>query len=132
MDLIRAIASCIAYAEAGPDWWTKSDPSELPVRDHNPGDLRAVPADPTVKTVAGFAVAVDDQHGVADLIHQLALDIARGQTLPQLITSWAPASDGNNTANYIAETQRRLASVGFNIDPNKALLYQMEPLVEIP
>ena len=133
IDLITAIASAIAYSEAGPNWWSKRDAAQLPVRNHNPGDLRAVPADPTGKCVAGFAVCADDAHGVADTIHQIALDIARGQTFRQLMAGWAPAADGNNQVAYFAENLRRVkAMTGIELDPDKALLYYLPALVMTP
>jgi hypothetical protein len=108
--LIEAIANAIATAEgffvAG----------ALPSRHNNPGDLRAAPwlVHPVVAN--GFWTATSVAQGVSGLLHQIALDIARGQNLQQLITSWAPPSDGNNTDNYINETLRRLKAQGFDID----------------
>ncbi len=39
--------------------------------------------------------------GVAGAAHVVALRIAMGQSLRQIISAWAPPSDGNNTEVYI-------------------------------
>lgn len=115
MGLIEAIANAIASAEgffvAG----------ALPQRNNNPGDLRSAPWLTHPVVTNGFWTANSIGAGVAGLLHQIALDIARGQSLQQLIYSWAPPSDGNNTANYLKETVRRLAAQGYEIDPAKPL-----------
>ena len=123
--LIEAIANAIASAEgffvAG----------ALPNRNNNPGDLRAAPwlTHPAVSN--GFWTANSVGAGVAGLLHQIALDIARGQSLRQFIYAWAPPSDGNNTANYLNETVRRLAAQGFTIDPEKPLQEYLE-VINVP
>lgn len=108
--LIEAIANAIATAEgffvAG----------TLPNRNNNPGDLRNAPWLVHPVVAGGFWTANSVGAGVAGLLHQIALDIARGQSLQQLITSWAPPSGGNNTDNYINETLRRLKLQGWDID----------------
>jgi hypothetical protein len=43
--------------------------------------------------------------GIAAGYRQLWADIARGDSLRALITSWAPANE-NNTANYLANVQK--------------------------
>lgn len=93
----------------------------LPQRNHNPGDLRAAPWLQHPVVSGGFWQAPSDAAGIAGLQHQIALDIARGMTLRQLITAWAPPSDGNNTRNYLAETLRRLTVQGLSIDPDTPL-----------
>ena len=79
----------------------------LPNTDNNPGDLRLAPwvAHPTV--VGGFWHPTSLAQGVAGLYHQLALDIARGWSLREMVYSYAPPTDGNNSANYLKETGRR-------------------------
>jgi hypothetical protein len=113
--LIEAIANAIASAEG---FFVNG---ALPSRNNNPGDLRAAPWLQHPVVAGGFWTAPSVGAGCAGLLHQIALDIARGQSLQQLIYSWAPPSDGNNTANYLSETVRRLASQGFSIDPAKPL-----------
>jgi hypothetical protein len=95
-DLLYRLASGIATIEgffvAG----------SLPARNNNPGDLRAAPwlAHQTVKD---FWQAPSLAMGIAGLYHQIALDVARGYTLRQMVTTWAPPSDGNNTERYVSD-----------------------------
>lgn len=88
----------------------------LPNTDNNPGDLRLAPwvQHPTVK--AGFWRPTSLQEGIAGLYHQLALDIARGQSLRQLVYTYAPPSDGNNSLNYLNETGRRIGIAPTDFD----------------
>jgi len=123
--LIEAIANAIATAEG---FFVNGT---LPARDNNPGDLRAAPWLQHPVVAGGFWNASSVGAGVAGLLHQIALDVARGQSLRQLIYAWAPPSDGNNTANYLTETVRRLAAQGFTIDPEKPLQEYLT-LVNIP
>lgn len=50
----------------------------------------------------GFWVPRSRAEGVAGAAHLVTLKIAEGFSLSQLIGIWAPPSDGNNTAVYIA------------------------------
>jgi hypothetical protein len=102
VDLIGKLASAISTAEG---FWVDGS---LPARDNNPGDLRQAPwlHNPTLQH--GFWVAPSKQAGIAGLMHQIALDIARGWTLRKLIETYAPPSDGNATENYLKETCRRV------------------------
>ena len=90
--------------------------NSLPSRMFNPGDLRGAPWLPKPNLVNGFIQFDSVAQGVAGLVHQLALDIARGQSIQQLIYGYAPPSDGNNSENYLLETCRRMG-----IDPGKDL-----------
>jgi hypothetical protein len=101
-DFLYRLASAIATAEG---FFTDGT---LPRRDNNPGDLRAAPWLIHPVIVAGFWNAASVAEGIAGIYHQLALDIARGWTLRELISAWAPETDGNNTENYIKETARRV------------------------
>lgn len=83
----------------------------LPQRNHNPGNLRASFLE-RPKDKRGFVRFASREEGIAALIHQLAKDIARGLTLRQLISKYAPPNE-NNTENYIRETARR---VGIDAD----------------
>jgi hypothetical protein len=67
----------------------------------NPGNLRAAPWFLTQVIENGYWKPPSRQAGVAGCAHQVALNIARGYTLTQLISAWAPPSDGNATATYI-------------------------------
>ena len=109
-DLIFRLASAIATGEG---FFVNGS---LPARDNNPGDLRAAPWLTNPSVAHGFWVARSLPEGIAGLYHQIALDVARGYTLRQLISAWAPHSDGNNTASYISETARRTG-----LDPDTPL-----------
>jgi hypothetical protein len=100
-DLLFRLASAIATAEG---FFVEG---VVPQLDNSPGDLRAAPwlKNPALKH--GFWVARSVAEGVGGLYHQLALDIARGFTLRQLIYAWAPPNDANRTENYLKETARR-------------------------
>lgn len=119
-DLLYKLASAIASAEG------YFVPGSLPARNNNPGDLRAAPWLPSPKIVNNFWSASSPAQGIAGLYHQLALDIARGQSLRQLVTSWAPPTE-NNTANYLAETARRVGIT--NVDQP---LQELLEIVHIP
>jgi hypothetical protein len=71
----------------------------------NPGNLRGAPwrLNPTI--LHGFWVPNSRAEGVAGAAHVVALHIAEGNSLTQLISIWAPASDNNDTAAYIANVK---------------------------
>lgn len=73
----------------------------MPTDYPNPGNLRAAPwrIAPTIEK--GFWKPATRKEGIAGAAHVVALRIARGETLTQLITAWAPPSDGNATDAYI-------------------------------
>lgn len=102
IDLIGKIASAIARQEG---FFDAID--SRPKIDCNPGDLRAAPWLTHPKQDGGYWRADSDAEGNAGLFHQIALDIARGMTLRQLINSWAPASDGaNQPTTYLANVMK--------------------------
>jgi len=96
--LAGAIATAEGFFVAG----------SLPQRLNNPGDLRQAPWLQNPVLEHGFWAAPSLAAGIAGLYHQLALDVSRGWTLRQLISTYAPPGDNNNTENYIRETARRL------------------------
>ncbi len=96
-DLLGKLCRAIAQQEG---YFANGD--NLPKRNKNPGDLRAAPWLPSPKIVNGYWVADSDAMGIAGLYHQVALNVARGYTLRKLLQAWAPASDGNNEATYLA------------------------------
>ncbi len=98
--LLDAICSAIAGQEG---WWL---PESRPRRNNNPGDLRGAPWLVKPQMDGGYWKADSQAQGIAGLYHQVALDIARGYSLTQLLNAWAPASDGNNPAAYIAAVQK--------------------------
>lgn len=71
----------------------------------NPGNLRSAPwlFKPTI--LNNFWVPASRAVGVAGAAHCVALRIARGESLRQLISAWAPAGDHNNTEAYIAHVK---------------------------
>jgi hypothetical protein len=71
----------------------------------NPGNLRAAPwlANPVIHN--GYWRPNTRAEGVAGAAHVVALHIAKGDSLTQLISIWAPASDGNPTDAYLANVK---------------------------
>jgi len=102
MNLIYIIASAIATQEG---FYSLNSVAS---RNHNPGNLRDAPwlGNTRPKDKNGFVTFASESEGVAGMYHQIALDIARGDTLRQLISKWAPPSE-NDTGNYLEETIRR-------------------------
>jgi hypothetical protein len=102
----------------------------LPNRDDNPGDLRLAPWVQHPVVQGGFWRPDSIEEGIAGLYHQLALDIARGQTLRQLVYAYAPPGDNNNSENYLTETVRRMGmETG---DADSPLWTFLSPLEQIP
>ena len=89
-DLITRIVNAIIRQEGNsPNSW-------------NPGNLRGAPWYPQpIISTGGFWIPPSRNAGVAGAAHVVALRIAEGQSLAQLISAWAPESDGNATAAYI-------------------------------
>ena len=110
-DLVERIFNAILRQEGMPSDWT------------NPGNLVACPWFPylgpmdgpvlpqrypdgtVVQFLDGFWNPPTRAIGIAGGGHCVALRIAEGQTLTQLISAWAPAADGNATAIYIANVK---------------------------
>ena len=98
-DLVARITNAIFRQEGMPADYT------------NPGNLRACPwlaGTPYGKIIPmqnGFWLPPTRAQGVAGAQHVVALHIAEGNTLAQLISIWAPASDNNNTVAYIANVK---------------------------
>jgi hypothetical protein len=93
-DLIERIVNAIIRQEGMP--------ADYP----NPGNLRAAPwISSNVVMHNGFWLPSSRAQGVAGAAHVVALRIAEGQTLRQLISAWAPPSDGNQTELYISHVQ---------------------------
>lgn len=88
-DLIQRIVAAIIRQEG------------MAASNTNPGNLRAAPwaAHPVI--VSGFWRPATRQEGIAGLAHLVALRIAQGYSLAQLISSYAPASDHNRTDIYM-------------------------------
>jgi len=76
-DLIQRIVEAIIRQEGMPSNWT------------NPGNLRAAPwlSNPVIHN--GFWIPVSRSQGIAGIAHCVALRIAMGENLAQLISAWA-------------------------------------------
>ncbi|MDE2467646.1 MAG: hypothetical protein KGL35_02600 [Bradyrhizobium sp.] len=84
------------------------------IRNHNPGNLKFAGQKGAGKDAQGFATFGSDAAGMAALANQLQLYSARGvNTVASIISKYAPASDHNNTAAYIADVAGKLG-VGAN------------------
>lgn len=71
----------------------------------NPLNLRGAPWLPNPLIAAGFWKPATRAEGIAGGAHQIALNIARGYSLARHISTFAPSSDGNDTAAYIANVK---------------------------
>jgi hypothetical protein len=84
--------------------WDNPDPTVVPRRLENPGDLiyagqlGATPVKIGDHVFAKFATAWE---GIVAGYRQLYADIAKGWSLRQVIMSWAPPTE-NNSATYLA------------------------------
>ena len=96
-DLIQRLVAAIFRQEGMPPDYT------------NPGNLRGAPWMKVPTLIRGangtFWNPASRAIGVAGAAHVVALRIAEGQTLTQLISAWAPPGDHNNTATYIANVK---------------------------
>lgn len=70
----------------------------------NPLNLRSAPWKTGAIVVKGFWAPSSRQEGIAGGAHQVALNIARGLTLAEHISRFAPPNE-NDTATYIANVK---------------------------
>lgn len=85
-------------------------PGSIAYTNNNPGNLVYVGQPGATPGVGGFAAFSSYNAGLQALENQIQLDATRGTdvngnpvtTVGQLISSWAPASAGNNTPAYIS------------------------------
>lgn len=100
-------------------------PGSLPNRHNNPGDLDF--ADQLGAVADGrFAKFDSVGRGVAANLRQICKRIQEGNSLHQLISIWAPPNE-NNTAQYLAETIRRIEKAsGLVVDPDVPLWSYLE------
>lgn len=99
-------------------------PGSLAYTNNNPGNLRYVGQAGATQGSGGFAQFPTYEAGYQALVSQINLDATRGTdaagnpttTVAQLISSWAPASDNNDTSAYISSVS---SQTGF--DPNAPL-----------
>ena len=101
-------------------------PNSIPNVCNNPTDLRfAGQAGATPSQYGGshpFAKFSTVGIGICAAVRQMCAYIQTGATLRTLVYTWAPPSDGNNSALYLSETIRRIkAASGLEIDPDKRL-----------
>ena len=87
-DLIQRITNAIFRQEGMP--------ADYP----NPGNLRQAPWSTRAIVNGGFWKPTSRAEGVSGAAHVVALAIARGKSLEQLISQWAPPNE-NKTATYI-------------------------------
>jgi hypothetical protein len=92
-DLIQRITNAIFRQEG------------MPADYVNPGNLRGAPWLSRITLKGGFWLPASRKEGVAGAAHVVALHVAEGNTLTQLISIWAPPSDNNDTAAYIANVK---------------------------
>lgn len=99
MDPLTLLAQAIARMEG------YSVSGSRAARNNNPGNLRETarriyPDLP--RDAGGFIVFPSAQAGWDALRKDLAIKAARGWSLERIISVWAPASDGNDTRQYVA------------------------------
>ena len=108
-DLPYLLASAIATEEGA----FNPDPSVIPRRLNNPGDLRFLGQANAIRDpVTNFAKFSSWQAGVTalyrDILAKMALkENGKAFSLRQLISAYAPPSE-NNTAVYLANVARRV------------------------
>lgn len=96
-------------------------PGSVAYVNNNPGNLMYAGQSGATQGPGGFAVFSSYDQGYAALVNQINLDATRGtdvngnpvQTVGQLISSWAPASAGNDTTSYISSVSQQ---TGFSPD----------------
>jgi hypothetical protein len=99
-------------------------PGAIPTLRNNPGDLRHSPHSQHPggdQTAIGIGTIDTIEHGWADLERQLQIYASRSLTLQQAIFEWAPESDGNDPANYLASVLEGFATSGTPMGPNTSL-----------
>jgi hypothetical protein len=98
-------------------------PGSVAYTNNNPGNLVYVGQPGATPGVGGFAAFSSYSAGLQALENQIQLDAVRGtdvngnpvNTMGDLISSWAPASAGNNTPAYIASVT---AQTGYSASDN--------------
>lgn len=124
----------LMYAIAEHEGWSppgKDTPlgGSLAYRNHNPGNLRASPFAHSIKD--GYAVFRNDFVGLMAL-HWDLMQKARGHTvtglnekstLRDLIFTWAPPSDGNDSEAYLANVIRK---TGFKETTTLGQIFSMD------
>lgn len=103
-DLIQRLTTAIFRQEGRPaDHTNPGNLRDCPwLIQHTKAGYRFYPYGKLVQYAEGFWVPRSRAEGVAGAAHVVALHIAKGDSLAQLISTWAPPTDHNNTALYIA------------------------------
>ena len=125
----------LACAIATQEGYFSSNPTVTPRARNNPGDLRFAsqigastpgwksPGTPdSPAPIATFDTAAA---GVTALFRQVWLQVAKGQTVRQVISQWAPPNQ-NNTSVYLENV---LAWTG--LPPDTPVLQLLPPLVDL-
>lgn len=107
-DLTQRIFNAIIKQEGMPaDWTNPGNCRDCPWFVYSPRvNGRQYPDGAVVAYKNGFWVPRTRAEGIAGGLHVVALRIAEGESLVELITAWAPPSDSNNTAAYIAHVKK--------------------------
>jgi hypothetical protein len=112
-DLIQRLVDAIFRQEGmGPDHANPGNLRDCPwfpvvaiIEGDNARRIRRYPTGESVQFAGGFWVPRSRAEGIAGAAHVVALHIAQGNSLAQLISIWAPATE-NDTAAYIANVKR--------------------------
>lgn len=108
--MLEKLCSAIARQEG---WFAAGS---RPQRNNNPGNARKAPWLDKYNVDSGYWKATSAAEGIAGLYYLVALYVARGSTLRQLLAKWAPAADGNSEPVYLANVVKWTG-----LDPDKPL-----------
>lgn len=99
-----------------------------PPESYNPGNIRNPKWIEAPDMHNGYWVPESRAEGLAGVFHIVALRIAEGYSLSHLISSYAPPSDRNPTAQYTANVARWAGIADINIP----LMQLLEPSTPTP
>lgn len=105
-DLANAISNFEGFNVAG----------SLAQRNNNPGNLKYAGQAGATLGANGFAVFDSLDDGQAALLNQLNLYSSRGMTLAQMMNTYAPSSDNNDTSVYLSYVSQQTG-----VDPSTSL-----------
>lgn len=98
----------LCCAIATQEGWFDPDPAATPRARHNPGDIRyasqigASAPGWDKQGAAPIATFENDALGITGLFRQVWLQVAKGQSVRQIIAQWAPPNE-NNTSQYLQD-----------------------------
>ena len=83
------------------------DPRTIPAERNNPGDLDFVgqlgmKLPPAGSPDPQIGICGSPQRGIVKIFRQIWLQVDEGQTVREIVQQWAPASAGNDSAQYLA------------------------------